>query len=171
MDSTESRQALVDALMKNYGVGYTYNPKPGPNMLESWPSGEPGSPDNPRPSALPMGQFGVEVNKPETSNLDILGDVTSHKLVKDDPNMTGYYRNFDRSISPDQEEMLHGQYAHAQEHEGEKRPYPDWREAAGLPAFFRGYPFKQWPDAFNQKHYSPEQRQLLDEMMQKLQGQ
>jgi hypothetical protein len=38
----------------------------------------------------------------------------------------------------------------------------------GLPAYFRGYAFKQWPDEFNERAYTPEQREMFDRMMNQL---
>ena len=68
----------------------------------------------------------------------------------------------------EQKERLKGQYGHYVSKEGEKRPYEQWEQMTGLPAYFRGYPFKQWADEFNQVAYTPEQREMFDRMMNQL---
>ena len=37
-----------------------------------------------------------------------------------------------------------------------------------MPGLFRGYAFEQWPKEFNDRVYTPEQKQMLDEMVQHL---
>ena len=71
-------------------------------------------------------------------------------------------------MTPEQKERLKGQYGHYVSKEGEKRPYEQWEQMTGLPAYFRGYPFKQWSDEFNQVAYTPEQREMFDRMMNQL---
>ena len=149
---------------------YKYSLQSNPqDYLEAWPPGETGTPDRPRPSDFPASGYGIEIYNRNTKPLDVLGDVTSHFLVNTDPTIKSYYQRFQQSLTPEQEQRLQEQYRHAQQHEGEKRPFAQWRQQSGMPAYFRGYPFKQWPDDFNAKAYTPEQRKMLDQMMTYLQ--
>ncbi len=79
------------------------------------------------------------------------------------------YQEFGASLQPWQHDRLREQYAHAQQNEGETRPYEDWKAISGLPAYFRGYPFQQWDNA--KELYTAEQTQNLDGMMNYLRGQ
>src|SRR5229473_6267124 len=67
------------------------------------------------------------------------------------------YDSFSQSRTKEQKDRLIDQYLYARRNEGEKRPYADWEKISGIPAYFRGYAFKQWPDEFNAKAYTPEQ--------------
>lgn len=138
-------------------------------MMESWPVNEPGAPGRPRPAGIPLDKFGVEYRDNDRP-LDILGDVVSHHMIDKDPVIKKYYENFTASLNDDQRQRLQEQYQYAQQNEGETRPYEQWEEKSGLPAYFRGYPFQQWPDEVNQQAYTPEQRDHLDRMMNYLTG-
>jgi hypothetical protein len=172
-DAQQQPTIVADAqkqwpILNRPDIHYRYNlqAKNTPGGLEAWPPGETGTPDRPRPSDFPSDAYGIEIYNPKTTRpLDVLGDVTSHFLVNTDPTIKDYYQRFQQSLSPDQHARLQEQYRHSQRHEGEKRPYDLWLKQSGMPAYFRGYPFKQWPDSFNQKAYTPEQRKMLDEMM------
>lgn len=157
-------------ILDKHGVVGVINPKEGSNMLEFWPPGEPGSDDAKRPAQVPIDKPGVEVYSGKTTPLDILGDVTSHHLVKSDPVIKQQYEDFQSSINPQQQQILQSQYEYAKKNDGESRPYDQWLEASGMPAYFRGYAFKQWPEEFNQRAYTPAQRQGFDKMMNYLSG-
>ena len=152
-------------ILNRLPLSYKYTPRTDRGYLEAWPPGETGSKDAPRPKEFAPDLYGIEVYKSNTRPIDVLGDVVSHFMVKSDPRIKGYYEQFVASLSPQQEQRLQQQYQHAQQHEGEKRPYTQWREQSGLPAYFRGYPFQQWPQAQTQSFYTPQQRQMLDSMM------
>lgn len=140
-------------------------------MLESWQPNDPGwtwgsgNTYYPRPKGIPNDKFGIEILDPKTRPLDVLGDVVSHQLVNTDPKIAGYYQQFKDSLTPEQHAQLQEQYQYAQQNEGETRPYAEWEQASGLPAYFRGYAFDQWPKDFNDKAYTPEQRKMFDDMM------
>jgi hypothetical protein len=157
-------------VLKDLGLQYKKSPTdPNGNMLEFWPPGEPGSPDRPRPPEFDIKKPGVEVYSDKVRPIDILGDVVSHHLTEKDPTISKVYSAFEQSITPQQEQMLAQQYEHAKKNEGEKRPFEEWKDKTGIPAFFRGHPFQQWPAEFNQQVYTPQQMQLLDRMMNYLQ--
>lgn len=155
-------------ILDNPAINYKFTPRSDGPMLEAWPPGETGTPDRPRPKDFPAQQYGIEVYNPKTRPIDVLGDVVSHFLVNSDPTIKDYYSRFSSSLSPQQEARLREQYQHARQYEGETRPYAQWRETSGLPAYFRGYPFQQWPKEFNDRAYTPEQKRLLDDMMKYL---
>jgi len=158
-------QALKEyPILGRYGVKGKYSPNARDGYLEFWPPGESGPPDYPRPEEFGDSP-GVEIYKEDTKPIDVLGDVTSHWLIEQDPIVSKYYDDFKQSLTPDQRQRLKGQYSYAQQNFDETRPYEQWESMSGMPGYFRGYPFKQWPDEFNQKAYTPEQRSELDRMM------
>lgn len=159
-------------ILKSQDYGYVEKFRPGGGFLEHWDPGEPGAPatpdaplDGPRPPELPLDKHGLEIRDPNTRPIDVLGDIASHHLVNSDPTVKGAYQALQNSMTPQQQQLLQEQYQYAQKNEGETRPFEDWKSASGMPAFFRGYPFQQWPKEFNDQVYTPEQRQKLDNMM------
>lgn len=176
-DVVASKPSVFDQALQTYpiiqqsGVQGVVNPKEGAGFLEFYPPGEEGSSDAPRPKGLPLDKPGVEIYSNNTTPLDVLGDVTSHHLIHTDPVVKNVYANLVSSITTQQQEILKDQYSHATQNEGEKRPFEQWLQSSGLPGFLRGYAFKQWPDEFNNKVYTPEQKQMLDGMMKYLVGQ
>ena len=151
-------------------VLYKETPRSGDAFLEAWPPGEPGTPDRPRPKEFPLGKYGIEVYDTEhTRPIDILGDVTSHFLINQDPRIKDYYEQFKASMTPEQLKHLHDQHGRAFRG-GERRSFDAWAEAAGIPAWFRGYAFQQWPQEFTDRAYTPDQRAMFDEMMGYLGG-
>ncbi len=164
-------------VLKKYDYGYTEKFRPGGGYLEHWEPGEAGAPttpqaplDGPRPTELPLDKHGLEIRDPNTRPIDVLGDIASHHLVNADPVVKKAYQDFQNSMTPEQHARLQDQYQYAQKNEGETRPYEDWKAASGMPAYFRGYTFQQWPKEFNDDAYTPEQRQSLDGVMGYLKG-
>lgn len=155
-------------ILQKLQLGYKYNPSAQPGYLEFWPSGESGTPEWPRPKEFPLGTIGVEVYDPNTRPIDLMGDIASHFLVETDPLMQQYYSNFESSLTPKQQALLMQQYKYDNEHFGENRPYQDWYTDSGLPGLFRGYAFQQLPDA--NALYTPQQRNMFDNMMNYLRG-
>ncbi len=153
-------------ILKDMGVQYSFHPKADAGYLEFWPKEEIGTDASPRPTEIPLGQIGVEILDPTTRPIDVMGDVTSHYLVKTDPKMKAYYEQFVGSLQPDQRARLREQYQHARDYERETRPYESWEEQTGMPGYFRGYPFQQWPDP--DIYYTDTQRAMLDDMMRDL---
>jgi hypothetical protein len=167
-DVFEQAMEMYPAL-RGLGIEYKISPNPEERrMLEFYPPNEKGSLDKPRTRELPINKIGVEVYNEDVKPLDVLGDVTSHWLIYNDPEYKRYYDNFVQSMTPKQKQRLKGQYEHYVSKEGEERPYEQWEQMTGLPAYFRGYPFKQWPDEFNQVAYTPEQREMFDRMVNQL---
>lgn len=152
-------------ILQKSDIAYKSTPREGPNKLEFWPAGEPGSPESPRPKDFPLNKSGVEIYSKDVRPIDVLGDVVSHQLIKTDPKVSDTYKKFEASLTPEQNARLADQYEHAKTNGGETRSFEKWRETSGLPAYFRGYAFKQWPDEFNKVAYTPAQTKMLDGMM------
>lgn len=151
-------------VLRNMDIAYADNPQEGKGYLEFWPPNEPGAPESPRPQSIPLGKPGVEVYRGDTRPIDILGDVVSHHLINTDPKISSYYDKFRQSLNPSQQTILKEQYLHARDREGERRPYDQWLTMSGLPSYFRGYAFQQWPQQNIDKYYTPEQIKMFDEM-------
>ena len=155
-------------ILKNIGIksSYSYNPKQKVyGGLEFWPADETGTSDYPRPKEIPTGQIGVQIfNKDNVRPIDVLGDVASHHMIYNDPTMKQYYNQFLDSMTPAQKERLKGDYQHAVENQGEKRPFEQWAEISRLPGYFRGYTFDQWPEDFTSKVFTEDQIKLFDEV-------
>jgi hypothetical protein len=133
------------------------------NMLESWPQGEPGAPDYPRPAGLPINEFGVQVFDQGTTPRDLAADIVSHYLVNTDPHLSPDYQAFvDSFNTPEGQDRLRQDYSWARQNAGERRPMREWAVTDRIPAYFRGYVFDQWPGSG--KSFSPEQLAALDRM-------
>jgi hypothetical protein len=164
------QQALEQyPIIQKYGIKGKTSPGAREGYLEFWPPGESGPPDYPRPKEFGDSP-GVEIYKSDTRPLDVLGDVTSHWLIDQDPTINGYYEQFKSGLNDAQRARLQEQYHYAQQNFNEARPYDQWESVSGLPGYFRGYAFQQWPEDFNQQAYTPEQRAMFDEMMKYLTG-
>ncbi len=168
-------QAIFNQALKQYpvlqGLGLSYKSSPGAggdNMLEFWQPGDEGGKDQPRPQELPLNKPGVEVYSDKTRPIDILGDAVSHYMVNNDPKIKNYYQQFQESLTPEQKQNLQSQYEWSKQNDGEKRPYDEWAKTTGIPAYFRGYAFDQWPKASANKYYTSSQIKQFDEMMKYL---
>jgi hypothetical protein len=149
------------------GILYKRTPRQDSALLEAWPPQETGTKQQPRPKEFPVDKYGVEVYSPKVRPIDIAGDVVSHFMRGSDPTIKQIYDQFASSLTPQQEDRLRSQYKWSGQHEKEKRGYKDWREQAGLPAYFRGLPFQQWgPET--RSWYTPQQMQMFDKMMKYL---
>ncbi len=133
-------------------------------MLEFWNENDSGSEEEPRPEGIPQGSIGVQIFDKKTKPIDVLADVTSHYLVNNDPTVKKLYNQFKNSLTPEQEERLKKDYEWAKKNEGETRPFEQWKEQVRIPAYFRGYTFKQWPDSFNKKVFTKDQIELFNKV-------
>jgi hypothetical protein len=154
-------------ILRNQNILSKFTPRQSPEKLEAWPPGEAGTVTRPRPQEFPTDSYGIEVYN-HTRPIDVLGDVVSHFLVDKDPEVRKFYNEFNRSITPQQERHVLGEHFLYDKAHGDKRSYQDWRRISGLPAYFRGHPFQQWPENYNKRVYTPQQRELLDRMMRYL---
>ena len=150
-------------ILNNYDIKYKEDFGRGVGYLESWPPGETGSTDLPRPQEFGANDFGLEVYDKNTRPIDVVGDVVSHHLVNVDPKIKDHYDKFTKSLEPWQQDILKEQYLNSQKQYGENRSFEDWKNISGLPAYFRGYPFQQWVNPNNM--YTKDQLLNLDNMM------
>ena len=158
-------------VLNNPNLEYLYTPKSGANVpyLETFPPGETGGPDEPRPKQFPMDKYGIQVYKSDTQPVNVLGDAVVHMMRFTDPTVKSYYDQFEKSLTPKQEAILHRQYQWHVDNNGEKRPYGQWYSQSGLTQLFGGYVFggtKKWPQSF----YTPDQLKMFDKLMQYLQN-
>ena len=167
---SDQGQKLLETAQKEYpylsgkDIAYKYSPQQGRGFLEFYDPQETGSPEYPRPKELPLGKVGIEVFDPKTKPIDILADYVSHYAVEQDPYLAKQYEQFSGSMGPEQRQRLQEQYQYYQQHPDykEQRPYQEWEKASGMPGYFRGYTFNQWPDS--SKMYTPEQLNILNDV-------
>lgn len=150
-------------ILSQQGLSYAYQPalangsKP-PGKLEFYSPTE-----TDRPAALPLGKPGVAVFDPQTRPIDILADWASHSGRETDPKLKTQYEEFVKSMTPQQQQQLQRQYIYAR-NEGETRSFEDWAKTSGIPAWYRGYLFGQWPKEFTSRFYTPDQIQKFNEI-------
>ena len=145
--------------LRDKNIGITYTPSPSDaRQLEYWPANEPGDDEYKRPQALPMGTPGMEIFNKNVRPIDILGDYVSHEAINTDPQLKTLYGQFVNAIPAG---TMEKRYQWHKEH-GEKRPFEQWKDSAGLPEYFRGYTFDQWDNASHM--YTPEELKILDEI-------
>lgn len=139
-----------------YDPAVTRSPaRPEGYVLETWPKGETGGSDYPRPRELPMERVGIELYGDRASPLDVAAD-----LLHVDP-----FANYTReellsNLSPEQIATLkYGSLDYASSlDQGEQRAMQNAIDSA-----MRGYVFHQWPASANaEMRYDPRQMALLD---------
>lgn len=146
---------------KEFGYAFTPNAQGYSGHLESYAAGEEGTPQAPRPTSIPMNQFGVQVINPKTTPQDVMADYVSHYAVNNDPKLQPVYQQLLKSFDP---KLMQERYMWDVKNSGEKRPFDQWLQMSGAPAMMRGYVFNQWPKEFQQKIYTPEQVKIMDQM-------
>ena len=152
-------QMMFEKAQKEYpylagkDIAYKYSPKENAEyMLESYQGDD-------IPEWAKGRQAAIEVFNPKTSPLDILGDYVSHYAVTQDPKLQAYYQQFQNLLDP---AVMQERYQYHAQNLGEQRPYEQWAQMTGVPEMFRGYTFKQWPDA--EQMYTPEQLNVLNQV-------
>lgn len=174
LSNTYQRAQAQYPILNNLDMAFRVSANKDPNnYLETWPKNEPGEQGYRRPADFPMNKVGMEVFNQKTQPKDIMGDIVSHDLVNSHPVYKKAYEDFKSSITPKQQGILKQQYAYAQQNEGEKRPYEQWAEIAGLPAYFRGNLFDQWQKdgkTLTTEMYTPEQLKSFDALKQYMSG-
>ena len=99
-----------ESAVQQYPVIHNQGLIAGPGKkLEYWSPNEPGTPQNPRPDYIPIDQAGMEIG-PDSTPIDVLGDVVSHHMAQKDPVIKKYYESFKGSMTDSQKEMLQAQY-------------------------------------------------------------
>ena len=132
------------------GKGYGY--------AETWPIGEEGAPDNPRPEHIPMDRHGITVHKPEEFNHHDL----AAELLHVDPMANKTKDELIKSWTPQQLKTLKENALDYQATLDEGRPEADAIQNATDSAL-RGYTVNQWPDKINKElNYSKSQLKALE---------
>lgn len=164
------RNVVAEALRKypileNDGLTGVVSLGAQPYKLEFWGPDDPGTREEPRPEAIPMGAIGVQIFSDSVRPIDVLADVVSHYMRFHDPRIKEYYQQFVASLTPEQWVRLKTDYAWSQKHEvGPLPPYDVWVQRVRLPAYFRGYTFRQWPNSFNTKVFTQAQIKLFNKV-------
>ena len=136
----------------------TTMPYIGKGYAETWPVGETGDPNYMmRPSDIPINQHGISVFKPDQWR----EHDTAGEGLHIDPLAHGYRIKLLQSLSPSQLKRA-------------KTEFNDYSFGNNLPetnrihnltdALLRGYTVGQAPEEFNQSFYTPEQKQMLNEL-------
>lgn len=159
-------------ILRDQGLLFTDTPNTQTdNMLEAWPPNETGDPSYPRPKEFPIDKYGIQNFSPKTTPDDVAADVVSHFLVNSDPTLKAEYQQFSDSFNtPAGQDRLRQDYSYARANEGEKRPMAEWAQADRIPAYLRGYTFKQWPVKAYSQMYTPDQIQIMDQIKAYLQN-
>jgi hypothetical protein len=175
---------LLEIAQKEYpyladkSIAYKYTPSQDFRQLEFY-QGE----DLPDWAKSTGKQVAIETFNPQTRPIDILGDYVSHYGVKQDPQLMQLYQQFSQSVpqetyqkrlnetiqniqediekekNPEQKQML------IQELQDIQTQPQEWWQRAGLPEYFRGYPFKQFgPEEEAKSFYSPELLDILNKV-------
>jgi hypothetical protein len=149
-------------ILGKQNIAYSYQPediKNPPGGLEFYDPKE-----DQRPKGMPQGRQGIAVFNPSTKPSDLLADWVSHYGRKNDPTISRHYNMFVKSMTPKQKQVLQEQYQYAQKNFGEKRPFKQWAEVSGIPSWYRGHLFNQWPKEFVQNMFEPAQIQMLNKI-------
>lgn len=156
-------QLLQDAqstypFIKQHNPVVITNPSQNGNYAETWPIGEPGSDYSPRPSAIPIGQLGVEVYNPQSfSAHDLAGEV-----LHADPMANSVRQQLMNSWTPKQLSALKQHSADYQESLDQGQSEADAIRNA-TDAAMRGYVINQWPSHVNKAmKYDKNQLKMLD---------
>ena len=140
--------------------------------LEFYPPGESDSFNK----AVPA----VEIFDKSMGPKAVMGELFSHYLPKVDPNFAAVRGKFLQSLTPSQKEnMLRPDYEESQRRaeglnpeersfmlNGDSQSFDQWLNSTGGDAYFRGYSTGQYPA----DSYTPEQKQMLDGLMQTITG-
>jgi hypothetical protein len=132
----------------------------GMGYAETWPIGEEGAPNSPRPSHIPIDRHGITVHKPEEfSHHDLAAE-----LLHIDPVANKTREDLIKSWTPKQLEVLKKNALDYQATLDEGRPEEDAIKNATDSAL-RGYAVGQWPEEINKElNYSKSQLKSLENL-------
>jgi len=131
------------------------NPMNDRGYAETWPVGETGAEDYPRPSHFPLHKVGIEVYKPDQfSAHDIAGE-----MLHVDKLANMYRTKFKTMLSPEQIDELMQQPDYEMSIKSGQSPEQALQNSAD--AAIRGYAVGQWPKKEVERFFTPEQKSLL----------
>lgn len=138
-------------------MGYGITPREGEGFAETWPAGEPGSPERPRPSQFPLDRPAIQVFKPDQFTMaDIAGEA-----MHVDPYVQAKREQLTPTLDTAQQEILKKQLDYTMS----KGMPEDARMKNAVDALMRGYVVGQWPEhALKQFNFTAEQTKMLDDL-------
>ena len=144
--------------LKNLNIKRIDTPDPSnEDYAETWPAGEKGTSDRPRPSEIPLNQNGVQVFKPDQFDNKMMAGEALHI----DPVAQRYQQQFAATLTPDQIKGIKedNDYKQANTDEAAKM-------RSGVASIMRGYLVGQWPKEEIDKFLTPAQKTMLDQLGQ-----
>jgi len=132
----------------------------GKGFAETWPVGEIGPPDSPRPEHFPIDRHVIEIRRPgEFTHHDIAGE-----LLHVDPISNQARSELMKMWTPKQLKVLEKRALDYNATLEEGRPIEDAIQNA-TDAAIRGYTINQWPESINKElKYRPEQLEKLENL-------
>lgn len=146
--------------LKNLGMQVVENPREGDMYAETWPAGEPGSADYPRPQSIPLEINGVEVLRPDQFSEDDLAGEGFHI----DPEARRVSDYLATTFTPEQLDALKG---NAADYEQSIQMGMDEDQALqnSVDSLVRGYVMGQWPpEAIESMGLDEDQRGALESL-------
>jgi hypothetical protein len=172
----------INAALRKYPVlnkyldsfRFNYVPRGPGSHLETFPPGESGTAQYPRPKAFPIDKYGIDIYDTKITPDAIMGDATIHGLRRIDPKINYLYQLFFNSITqdPHQYAELMKDYKWAQLNENEKRPLMQWAADSRINELF-GTPFykTEMPRGWSRQRFTDQQRRIMNEMYKYVSGQ
>jgi hypothetical protein len=165
-------QQAQDMYPKLKGLDYGYiesqpTSKDDFRKLEHWKPGDPGDEKFKRPEGVPTDKHVIQVLDKNVKPTDVAGDIVSHNLVSDKENHPELYKlnkQFEETLKTSAAKSSLREFYKEDHERGDNRPYKQWLEQTGKPTYLRGYLFNQFPESEIDKHYSKQQKQILDKM-------
>lgn len=162
--------ALLNKTRREYPFINNTNPLvglgSGPGYAETWPQGEEGAPNSPRPAQFPIDRLGVEVRNPAQFNPnDLAGEI-----LHGDRRAQAARDALLPTLTPEQTAILKRE---ALDYGESKRLGMSEEDAMRntMDSAIRGYAVNQWPESVNrQLDYSATQRAILDALKAYVRG-
>ena len=130
------------------------------DYAETWPTGETGDKQYPRPANFPIDRIGIQVFRPQAFGANDL----AAEMLHIDPYANSTRDMLMRSLTP-------GQVATLKKQSGDYRQSVDMglgedkAMSNAIDSAMRGYTVGQWPQSANDAmQYNPQQRQMLDSL-------
>lgn len=155
--------SIVDEATKKYGFLKKHNfaqivtPQEGRGYAETWPAGEVGGEDYPRPQEIPLDRNGVQIFQPDKFTIDDIAGEAMHI----DPQAQEVRKNFYNTLTPSQFSELRRQPDYMAGNVDDERRIQNAVDAA-----MRGYVVNQWPKEAVDTFFTPDQRAMLDGLKQ-----
>jgi len=162
-------------LLKKYinNFAFKYTPRGPGSHLETFPPGETGTAQYPRPKEFPNDRYGIDIYDSEISPEGVMGDAMIHGLRRLDPHLDTLYTQFQNIElnDPRQYAKLIRDYKHAQLNEGERRDFMTWATTSRINELFGtdlyiGDRGSQITPMWRTERFTPTQKRILDQVHQ-----